>query len=101
VKALGDNQEKLIVDIKLDAKKIEEVKIADNQRDHFKSLSDNIFVLMKSTQGNNAVIYRQYCPMALGNKGASWLSTEKEVYNPYLGDKMLHCGTIKETLSSL
>lgn len=40
------------------------------------------------------VLYKQYCPMAFGNKGASWLSDSKDIRNPYFGDKMLKCGRI-------
>jgi hypothetical protein len=29
------------------------------------------------------------------------LSAEKEVNNPYFGDMMLHCGSVKETLATL
>lgn len=101
VEVLGDIQDKLIEDIKFDAEHIEETKAADHQRDHFNSLSDNIYTLIKSTQANNEVIYRQYCPMAFDNKGAFWLSAEKEVNNPYFGDMMLHCGSVKETLAIL
>lgn len=43
-------------------------------------------------------IYKQFCPMAFNNTGAAWFSAEKEIMNPYFGDKMLHCGTVKETI---
>lgn len=101
VEILGDIQDKLVMDIKFDAEYIEDTKATDHQRDHFNSLSDNIYTLIKSTQANNAVIYRQYCPMAFDNKGAFWLSAEKEVNNPYFGNMMLHCGSVKETLAIL
>lgn len=42
-------------------------------------------------------IYTQYCPMANDNRGASWLSTESNIANPYFGASMLTCGEIKET----
>lgn len=42
-------------------------------------------------------IYMQYCPMAFNNKGAYWFASDKEVMNPYFGDQMLHCGSVKET----
>lgn len=44
-------------------------------------------------------IYKQYCPMAFDFKGAYWLSNSKEINNPYFGDKMLRCGTVKDTLN--
>ena len=101
IETLGDIQDKLIADIRFDAEHIEETKTASHQRDHFNSLSDNVYTLIKSTQGNKDEIYRQYCPMAFDNKGAFWLSAEKEVNNPYFGDMMLHCGSVKETLATL
>lgn len=43
-------------------------------------------------------VYQQYCPMAFNNKGGYWLSTEKEIRNPYFGDSMLKCGRVTETM---
>jgi Cu(I)/Ag(I) efflux system membrane fusion protein len=43
-------------------------------------------------------LYVQKCPMANSNKGAVWLSTEKEVKNPYYGDTMLTCGSVIEEI---
>ncbi|UXX78315.1 efflux RND transporter periplasmic adaptor subunit [Reichenbachiella carrageenanivorans] len=37
-------------------------------------------------------IYVQHCPMAERNKGADWLSLEKEIKNPYFGSSMIRCG---------
>lgn len=43
-------------------------------------------------------IYKQYCPMAFSGEGGYWLSSSKEVRNPYFGDKMLKCGRVAETI---
>ena len=43
-------------------------------------------------------LFIQYCPMAFGNQGATWLSAEGSVMNPYFGDEMLTCGVVRETL---
>lgn len=43
-------------------------------------------------------VYQQYCPMANNNKGASWLSLEKKIVNPYYGSAMLSCGEITKTI---
>ena len=32
--------------------------------------------------------------MANNNQGAIWLSTDKEIKNPYFGDDMLTCGRV-------
>jgi Cu(I)/Ag(I) efflux system membrane fusion protein len=37
--------------------------------------------------------------MANNNKGAIWLSAEKNIFNPYFGDSMLRCGSIIEELN--
>jgi Cu(I)/Ag(I) efflux system membrane fusion protein len=39
-------------------------------------------------------VYVQHCPMADNNKGADWLSLEKEIRNPYFGSSMLTCGEV-------
>lgn len=43
--------------------------------------------------------YVIHCPMAFDHGGADWLSPEPVVVNPYFGAEMLHCGTVRETLS--
>ncbi|WP_051205429.1 DUF3347 domain-containing protein [Salinimicrobium xinjiangense] len=43
-------------------------------------------------------LYKQYCPMAFDGQGGAWLSASKEIRNPYYGDKMLKCGSVRETL---
>ncbi|NND63251.1 MAG: DUF3347 domain-containing protein [Flavobacteriaceae bacterium] len=43
----------------------------------------------------SGTIYKQYCPMAFDFTGASWLSSSKEILNPYFGDKMLRCGKVQ------
>ncbi|MBC8151676.1 MAG: DUF3347 domain-containing protein [Bacteroidetes bacterium] len=73
-------------------------KTADvsEQRKHFVLLSTSMIALTKATKPAKA--YVQFCPMAGGGKGASWLSDKKEVRNPYYGDKMLKCGSVKEEI---
>ncbi|MCY2688612.1 DUF3347 domain-containing protein [Salinimicrobium sp. TH3] len=43
-------------------------------------------------------VYKQYCPMAFDGKGAYWLSSSEEIRNPYYGDKMLKCGSVRDTI---
>lgn len=69
------------------------------KRSHFKALSDEMYDLLKDIEYSNANVYYQHCPMAFDNSGAYWLSMEKEIRNPYFGDKMLTCGSVKETLN--
>jgi hypothetical protein len=67
------------------------------QRQAFEDLSMQMYSLVKS-EGAEITLYKQYCPMAFNNKGAYWLAAEKEVNNPYFGDRMLHCGSVQEEL---
>lgn len=39
-------------------------------------------------------IYEQFCPMAFGNTGATWLAENEEINNPYFGAMMLRCGEV-------
>lgn len=95
---LIDNEDELSKKILFDAQHIYETKDVENQRDHFNALSENIYKLVMSTDAIDEKLYKQYCPMAFDNTGAYWLSAEKEINNPYFGDKMLHCGSVKEEL---
>lgn len=71
---------------------------AEAQRAAFEMLSENIYKYVKENELERETLYRQYCPMAFNNKGAYWLSTSNEIRNPYFGDKMLKCGSVRETL---
>ena len=44
-------------------------------------------------------MYIVHCPMAFDYEGADWLSAEPAILNPYFGDEMRSCGTVKEDLS--
>ncbi len=44
------------------------------------------------------MVYKLYCPMAFNNTGAYWLSSDKQVQNPYFGDKMMRCGRVDSAI---
>lgn len=67
------------------------------QRAHFKDLSTAITSAVQM-YGVGQVVYNQYCPMADDNKGAYWLSNDKNVLNPYFGSAMLACGSVKQVI---
>jgi len=67
-------------------------------RHHFKPFSKSFIALIKSIDVLDKKVYVQYCPMADENRGATWLSLNKEIRNPYYGSQMLHCGTVKEEI---
>ena len=71
----------------------------EDQRNQFDFLSQAIIQSVKAFGTNEKTYYIQYCPMAKGNQGADWISTEKEIRNPYFGDKMMKCGSVKLELN--
>lgn len=76
-----------------DVKSISETQDIKIQRDFFKSVSKNMYELMKVSKTDTPTYY-QYCPMVKAN----WLSKENEVKNPYYGSKMMSCGKTVETI---
>jgi len=79
------------------ATSIEATSDIEEQRSHFKELSTAITSAVQMF-GVGQVVYNQFCPMADNNKGAYWLSNEKNVLNPYFGKAMLACGSVKQII---
>ena len=75
-------------------------------RQDFRMTSENLYPFLKTIKYEGPSLYWQNCPMAFGeDKEASWISSTKEIENPYLGknhpeykSSMLHCGEIKDTI---
>ena len=84
-------------ELKNSASAIEKNSNIAAQRGHFKHLSAHMISSVRLF-GINQTVYSEFCPMADNNKGAYWLSLEKEIRNPYYGEAMLTCGEVKETL---
>jgi Cu(I)/Ag(I) efflux system membrane fusion protein len=68
----------------------------ERKRTDFEALSEALIATIEYFGNGEMQLYKQYCPMAFGDKGANWLSQEKEIRNPYFGDKMLTCGEVKK-----
>ncbi|EON78627.1 putative Co/Zn/Cd efflux system membrane fusion protein [Lunatimonas lonarensis] len=77
--------------------KITQTSDVEEQRKHFETLSDNLIEAVEYFGVVDQTLYRQYCPMVFRDEGAYWLSSEKEIRNPYFGDMMLTCGEVKKT----
>lgn len=69
-----------------------------NQRNHFVILNENIVPVAMNVEVMDIPLFVQKCPMANDNKGAFWLSMEKEIRNPYYGDQMLTCGNVVDSI---
>ena len=68
------------------------------QRTAFSTLSDNLYKSIKAYGLGTMTAYYEFCPMAFNDQGGYWLSDNKEIRNPYFGDKMLTCGRVTEEL---
>jgi hypothetical protein len=66
------------------------------QREYFYPLSELIYSVSIKQKPDTATLFKQYCPMAFDDKGAWWISDEREVVNPYFGEEMLNCGIVQE-----
>jgi copper chaperone CopZ len=88
---------KVVDQLKEDAEHISDTKDIKHQRDHFTSLSKDMYTLIKAVKYETPV-YFQFCPMYNDGKGANWLSKENAVKNPYYGSMMLSCGKTVETI---
>lgn len=98
------NQQKVEVDTIIKNATQQAKHIADNrdniakQRQHFEFLTKGIKDLIVIT-GSDRPLYEAYCPMYNNNKGGAWLSSSKEISNPYFGSKMLKCGSVQQEIS--
>ena len=97
VASLDNFEEPEVKSIRENAMKIYASDDINVQREAFKPLSDS-FADLASHKDMGIKLYKQYCPMAFENAGGFWLSAQEEIFNPYYGDKMLHCGVVKEEI---
>lgn len=88
---------KVMKQLKEDAEHISDTQDIKHQRDHFMTLSKDMYELMKVSKSETPIFY-QFCPMANSGKGANWLSRDSAIKNPYYGSQMLSCGKTVETL---
>lgn len=68
------------------------------KRKEFEMIADAMWSLTRTVRYDGQKVYWQYCPMAFNNKGAYWMSDEREIKNPYFGNEMLNCGSVEDSL---
>ncbi|CAM3484406.1 DUF3347 domain-containing protein [Sphingobacterium prati] len=78
-------------------KTLQEAENLAKQRVAFVSLSEEVYKLAKSSKPT-LLVYQQKCPMFNDGKGATWLSLNKDIKNPYYGAQMLTCGSTIQTI---
>ncbi len=101
MKSIGDKQMKDYMDIADDLKENAE-HIRDNagkidhQREHFEFVSRDVKDLIDLLGTGSMKLYQDFCPMYNDGKGAIWISEIKEIKNPYYGNQMISCGSVKK-----
>lgn len=74
-----------------------DVNDIQKQRSLFSDLSNGLEPIFKAAI-NAGAIYKIYCPKALENRGASWLSNIPKLNNPYGGNTNEKCGSVVEII---
>lgn len=69
-----------------------EVPHVGHQREHFASLSNNLYAFIKKLKLNQTILYRQYCSM----DKQYYLSETDKGKDPYMD--MTNCSKVIETL---
>lgn len=95
-----------LTDVKSSAESMTKQTTLTEMRQDFKSISENMYPLLKTIHYEGKKLYWQNCPMAFGeDKEANWISSTEEIMNPYMGKNhpefksgMLHCGEVKDTI---
>lgn len=85
-------------DLKNTLQHVQHFKTLEEIRKAFQQVSNTMIGLETSFNTNDEALYVMHCPMANNNKGADWVSTSKEVKNPYYGQSMLTCGEITKEI---
>ena len=91
---------KLLKPIKENINGIISMKGIEMKRRHFSIVSNKTTDAIEQFGVNTEnSVYLEYCPMAFNYKGGFWISKEKQIRNPYFGDKMMKCGEVKKQLN--
>ncbi len=85
-------------DLKNTLQHVQHFKTLEEIRKAFQQVSNIIIGLETSFNPNDEALYVMHCPMANNNKGADWVSTSKEVKNPYYGQSMPTCGEVTKEI---
>jgi Cu(I)/Ag(I) efflux system membrane fusion protein len=70
----------------------------DEQKAAFANFNKAFYESVKRFGLTGVTAYYQFCPMALNNKGAFWLSESADIRNPYFGSDMLTCGETRDAI---
>jgi hypothetical protein len=77
------------------AEQIKNAGDIDGQRKSFEELSAAMYAILEKAKANSVALYYDYYPMAKAYR----ISEKADISNPYLGQMMPTCGSIKDTIS--
>ncbi|MCB1061606.1 MAG: efflux RND transporter periplasmic adaptor subunit [Verrucomicrobiae bacterium] len=77
--------------------KLKDADVLDAMRIGFAPLAYGLLELSKRPDlaAAEPALFEAHCPMAFDNAGSNWLQLGEDIRNPYMGMKMLKCGTIR------
>ena len=87
----GDETKMLSPDVAKQAETLAKAKDIKAAREAFKPLSASLVKYLADNKAGKGTYHEAYCPMVK----ASWLQTNKDITNPYMGKSMLTCGVLK------
>ncbi|MBI1176295.1 DUF3347 domain-containing protein [bacterium] len=87
----GDEMKMLSADVATQAETLAKAKDVKTAREAFKPLSKSLIKYLADHKAGKGTYHEAYCPMVK----ASWLQTETDIKNPYMGKAMLGCGELK------
>src|SRR6266850_960249 len=87
----ADDMKILSPDVAKEAETLAQAKDLKAARTAFKPLSASLVKYLADNKAGKGTYHEAYCPMVK----ASWLQTEKNITNPYMGKGMLTCGVFK------
>jgi len=87
----GDEKKLLSSDVATQAEKLAKAADLTAARDAFQPLSNLLIKYLADNKAGVGTYHEVFCPMV----NASWLQTETDIKNPYLGNAMLSCGEFK------
>jgi uncharacterized protein (DUF305 family) len=84
-------------ELKAMAKQMSETEDLEKQRELFATFTEKAGPMFEDAL-SGGTIYKKFCPMAFNNEGAYWYADIEEINNPYFGNKMPNCGSVKKTI---
>lgn len=96
-KSMAESFSEERAEMKSIAEQIGDTNDIEKQRELFAAFTEKAGPMFEDAL-SGGTIYKKFCPMAFNKKGAYWYADVEEINNPYFGEKMLNCGSVKKTI---